>query len=163
MNAQQVRELVGKPVHVQTGGLHWSYGDRTSPNVFFNNDPVGFRIEPGVVQAYDGDNSRCDGDTNALVEAANALSLEGSSADRTTEVPVCIDAGIRIQAFVERGMTPEEVRALVSKPIQQSAGGINWQYDRIDGPSVTFFWETRVGVITPVSVYGWDSRVSRCD
>lgn len=165
MTPVEVRSLVGKPLEIDVSGTFWEYGWGGSvPEVRFSAALVDGALSPGVVSEWDTNTDSCDNDEDAFIEAAYALALEAPGSDRTDEVPLCVDAGIRIQAYVELGMTPAEVRSLVGKPVEIGLSGTLWDYGQ--GGSVAEVRFTNVisnGALVPGVVIEFDSRTSSCE
>ena len=158
MSPKEVRAVVGKPLKIFVGTI-WSYGRGVfTPEVTFT---PGATIQDSIqaqVTGWDLRSNSCDNEADAFIEAANALALEGPGADHTNDVLSCLDAGLRIQAFVEVGMTEAEVLALVGKPVRIFAGSI-WDYgERPIVPDVQFT-PTTSGKL----VIGYDSNSSGCE
>ncbi len=165
MTVQQVREIVGKPLNTSGYGTFWDYSTRSSgiPEISFQATITDGRLGPGTVSGFDSDTSRCDNRDDALIEAANALALEPQLEDRTLETPTCTDAGIRIQAYAEPGMTPGEVRSIVGKPIKTDASGTFWDYGQTSStPEITFNPASSAEGLSADKLVDFDSDISGC-
>lgn len=165
MTVQQVREIVGKPLHTSGSGTFWDYSTRSSgtPEIRFQATIADGRLGPGTVSGFDSDTSRCDNRDDALIEAANTLALEPQVADHTLETPTCSDAGIRIQAYAEPGMTPDEVRSIVGKPIKTDASGTFWDYGRTGStPEIRFNPVSTAEGLLADKLVDFDSDISGC-
>jgi len=165
MTPEDVRSLVGKPLEIDVSGTFWEYGRGGSvPEVRFGATLIDGALAPGVVTEWDTNINSCDNDEDAFIEAANALALEPPGADRTDVVPSCVDAGIRVQAYVELGMTPAEVRSLVGKPVEIGISGTLWDYGQGGSvPEVRFSNIINNGALAPGVVTEFDSRTSSCE
>lgn len=164
MTPEQVLEIVGKPIETSASGTYWDYGrSGRTPEIQFNAVMAGGVLAPSAVADYDTDTRGCGEREIAFVDAANALALEGPLGDNTNEIPTCFDAGIRIQAFVTYGMSPEDVRRIVGKPIETSASGTYWDYSEYSsGPEVNFTAMFIANGLVPRSVADFDSDTSSC-
>jgi len=130
--------------------------------VRFSGIVVNGSLRPGLVSDFNSDTSGCRND-DGLIEAANALALEQINTSRTDETPNCIDAGIRIQAYIEHGMTVELARSIVGKPIETSVAGTFWDYGRRSNtPQIRFTGIVEAGALRPGVVSDFDSDISGC-
>jgi|GEM_PF-2567593 len=164
MTVQQVREIVGKPMSTSGHGTFWDYSRRSStPEIRFQAVLTGGDLQAGTVSDYDSDTSGCNNSYDALIEAANALALETPGIDRTLETPTCRDAGIRIQAYLEFGMSPTEVRRIVGKPIETAVAGTFWDYGRrSSNPDVRFNPVSTAQGLSAGQLVDFDSDISGC-
>lgn len=169
MSPAQVRSLVGRPLNSGVSGDRWGYGRGSfTPEIIFQAILVEGALMAGPVTGYDSDVSGCDyyqSDIDfPLIEAANSLAIQNDIPDFTTETPTCLDAGIRVSALVENGMTPEEVRKLVGKPIEISLLGTHWDYgDGTFTPELWFSATIENGVYKATVLRGWDGDIRGCD
>lgn len=164
MTVQQVREIVGKPLSTSVYGTFWDYSRRSStPEIRFQAAVTRGVLQASTVSDYDSDTSGCNNSYDALIEAANALTLETPGVDRTLETPNCRDAGIRIQAYVEFGMSPDEVRRIVGKPVETTAVGTYWDYGRrSSNPEVRFNPVSTAQGLSAGQLVDFDSDISGC-
>lgn len=165
MTPEQVLQIVGKPIETSVSGTYWDYGRRSStPEVRFTGTFTSGGLGPNIVSDYDSDTSGCGNEDQNFIEAANALAVESINYDATNETPSCVDAGLRIQAFVVYGMTPEEARQIVGKPIETSVSGTYWDYGRRSStPEIRFTATTTQQGLVPLVVSDFDSDVSGCE
>ena len=165
MSPEEVRTLVGKPLEIGGAGIFWRYGYGVfNPVITFNAVSENGRVVPGVVNSWDTDTRSCESDGNAFIEAANALSLESPGPDLTNFTPLCTDAGLRIQAYIELGMTAETVRTLLGKPVEINGSGNGWQYgEGVFVPHINFNAVLQDGVVVPDVVISYSGRIRGCD
>jgi len=128
MSATEVREIVGKPRHIFQG--IWTFGFDIGVNI--PSDPLWDLVPTATVvsfgtTAWSADNTLCDETEAQFISDANLLISPGTSFGHTFEVPICSTAAKRIAARVELGMTREQVRDAVGKPVEITANGL-WRY-----------------------------------
>ena len=84
--------------------------------------------------------------------------------DLTNTTLSCVESGLRIQAYLELGMTPDEVRSLIGKPIEINGSGTNWEYGQgVFVPEVTFNPVASNGALVPDVVSTFESHTSSCE
>jgi len=64
----------------------------------------------------------------AFVEAANSYAQIAGTVDFSEEITACDDAAIRIAGSIEQGMSLQQVRQLVGKPLEVAQDGTLWRY-----------------------------------
>lgn len=168
MTEAQVLSVVGRPLDTGPSGDRWKYGRLGDPSVKFQPFYLDGRLVNGPVSGYDVDPTRCNyyqaEKDVPLREAANSLLTQSSNSDFSSETPTCFDAGVRVTALVNLGMTPTEVRSLVGKPVEVSIVGTIWDYgDGTFTPEVWFGSTIENGALTPTVVQGWDGDIRGCD
>ncbi len=193
MSAAEIRSIVGKPRHIYEGV--WTFGYDQPVNLVLNPlwDLIPTTTVPFAVgtTAFSGDNTGCNFNTPAesgielkfISEANDLINIPDTESHRN-EVPECKLAAKRIAAKVELGMTPDQVRDLVGKPVEITPEGL-WRYkygpdpQRLcDTPAVQFgdasllgstsgfgdqfFGDTEETGINNVRVLGYWSPVEVC-
>lgn len=164
MTPDEIYRIVGKPVEVTSSGTRWLYGWYfNAPKVEFSTRTVGGVSELNVVDGFESDAVGCDDADNAFVDAANSLAIEGNSLDNTDLIPTCMDAALRLQAFVRVGMKPEDVRRIVGRPLAVSSSGTRWEYSaNFSGPIAEF---SRIWVDNAFELHlvdGYSTDIGRC-
>lgn len=144
MSPADIRAIVGKPRHIFE--QVWTFGYDTPVNLPIN--PL-WDLMPSttVVQfgttGFSGDNTVCDGSENQFIVDANALISSPAPGSYRNDVPDCVTAAKRIAAKVELGMSRDDVRDLVGKPVEIAVNGL-WRYkyspvqEPQDTPAVLF-------------------------
>jgi outer membrane protein assembly factor BamE (lipoprotein component of BamABCDE complex) len=96
------------------------------------------------------------GADDALIESANNLALLDPGSNHTNEIPTCIDAATRILAFVQPGMTPEQVRQKVGRPTEiDDLYGTDWSYGDSSSVTVNFSYENAaISMVQGYSAHG---------
>ena len=89
-----------------------------------------------------------------IVAPAPVVPTIAPNIDNSSTVPDCVTAGERIAQYVEVGMSQQNVRRLVGKPVKSQGSRWGWARGAISYPGVQF----RSGV---VSTYGADTSACK--
>jgi len=170
---EDIGELIGRPLKTRTSS--WSYGrSLKNTRIFFSGSKprheTGAQRHRNILPEYalwattqPCDITDSDSDSHILSEA-NRLLATGPVEDFTGKEPSCVDAGIRMQAFMKQGMSPEDVESLIGKRITTRGKDSVWIYstNRQGTPSVYFIGDRENGVFEPHFLVGWGSDISGC-